>query len=69
MPLFEARGSTPMDAHIAWNCCRNMGSRRMSSRYLSANSSKLDRNRRMCSPHCCSFVCARLSPRVLYWEI
>jgi hypothetical protein len=36
--LFDASGSTPMLAHIAWNCARNTGSCRISALCLNANS-------------------------------
>jgi len=50
----QAKGSTPMAAHISWNCDLNCGFLRISSRCCPANSSRFDRNDSICFDICSS---------------
>ena len=58
LALLEASGSTPMLAHIAWNCARNTGSPRIAFLCLCANSSRLALNTTIWS-----FIACRLDFR------
>jgi len=48
----QANGSTPIAAHICWNCDLNCGFLRMSSRCWPANSSRFDLNDSICFDSC-----------------